>query len=209
MPKVWIRAAALSALGVAGPALMGLLAQVPAGVSYDEDKHPNPVVTWVQAKDFKPATYTAAVAAVGVETMSLSQDAGRRESVELASPSPARQKIRIYGDEIEVTFYPVMRQNFKLKSGRTFVLYTFRFPRAVTSAEHLNIAAFGRPPRGATPRFGSLPIPDRIEIRGNPGLYFEYNKTERAMYWFELGAGHTATSDATRDEFFDALDDLL
>ena len=185
-----------------------LLAQVPAGVSYDPGKHPNPLVTWVQTKDFKVSTYRQAVDAVGVETLSLSQDEGRRESVELASPNPARQKIRIFGEEVEVTFYPVMRQNYKLKSGRSFVLYTFRFPRAPVPADQLNAAAFGRPPRGTTPRFGSLPTPDRIDIRNAPGLYFE-SAMQRTIYWFELGAGHSATSDASKDEFFDVVDDLL
>jgi hypothetical protein len=140
--------------------------------------------------------------------MSLSQEVGRRESVELATPNPARQRIRIFGEETEVTFYPVMRQNYKLKSARTFVLYTFRFPRALTTADLLNAAAFERPPRGTTPRFGSVPVPDRIEIRDSPGLYFQIGM-EHILYWFELGAGHIAISDGSRDEFLDTLDDLL
>jgi len=185
-----------------------LLAQVPAGMPFNPAKHPNPVVTWVEEKNFKTTTFSAAVSAVGVDTMSLSQDQGRRESVELATPSPSRQKVRMAGEEVDVTFYPVMRQNYKLKSGHTFVLYTFRFPRALTSADVLNQAAFGRPIRGASPRFGSLPLPDRIEVRGNPGLYFE-NSKQRTIYWFELGAGHAASSDASKDEFFDVLEDLL
>jgi hypothetical protein len=185
-----------------------LLAQVPAGVPYNPGRHPNPIVTWVEEKSFKTATFSEAVAAVGVDTMSLSQDQGRRESVELASPSPARQKVRIAGDEVEVTFYPVMRQNYKLKSGHSFVLYTFRFPRALTSADVLNQAAFGRPARGTTPRFGSLPVPDRVEIRGNPGLYFD-NSKQRSVYWFELGAAHSATTDASKDELHEVLEDLL
>jgi hypothetical protein len=185
-----------------------LLAQVPAGVPFNPSKHPNPIVTWVEEKSFKAATFSAAAAAVGVDTMSLSQDQGRRESVELASPSPARQKIRMAGEDVEVTFYPVMRQNYKLKSGHSFVLYTFRFPRALTSADVLNMVAFGRPVRGATPRFGLLPVPDRVEIRGNPGLYFD-NSKQRTVYWFELGAAHSATTDASKDELYEVLDDLL
>jgi hypothetical protein len=185
-----------------------VLAQVPAGLPFDSSKHPNPVVTWVETKNFKATTFAAAVAAVGVDTMSLSQDEGRRESVELATPSAARQRVRLAGEDVDVTFYPVMRQNYKLKSGHTFVLYTFRFPRALTGADVLNAAAFGRPVRGARPRFGSVPIPDRIEIRGNPGLYFEDPK-QRSVYWFELGAAHSATTDAPKAEFFDVLDDLL
>jgi hypothetical protein len=185
-----------------------LLAQVPAGIPFNPDRHPNPIVTWVEEKNFKTATFSAAVAAVGVDTMSLSQEQGRRESVELATPSPARQRIRMAGEDVEVTFYPVMRQNYRLKSGHTFVFYTFRFPRALTSADVLNQAAFGRPVRGSTPRFGLLPAPDRIEIRGNPGLYFENSKL-RTVYWFELGAAHSATTDASKDTLFEVLEDLL
>lgn len=198
----------ITAIGVLCGLATTLLAQVPAGIPFNPSRHPNPIVTWVQEKDFKATTFSAAVAAVGVDTMSLSQDEGRRESVELATPSPARQKVRIAGENVEVTFYPVMRQNYKLKSGLSFVLYTFRFPRALTSSDALNQAAFGRPERGATPRFGSLPVPDRIEVRGNPGLYFE-NSKQRNVYWFELGAGHTATTDASKVELFDVLEDLL
>ena len=185
-----------------------VLAQVPAGIPFNPEKHPNPIVTWVQEKDFKTATFAEAVSAVGVDTMSLSRDEGQRESVELASPSPARQRVRMAGENVDVTFYPVMRQNYRLKSGHTFVFYTFRFPRALTSADVLNQAAFGRPLRGFPPRFGSLPVPDRIEIRGSPGLYFEGSQN-RTVYWFELGAAHSVTTDASKDEMFEALDDLL
>jgi len=111
-------------------------------------------------------------------------------------------------EQFEVTFYPVMRQNYKLKSGKSFQLYTFRFPRALTSADVLNQAAFGRPPRGTVPRFGSLPLPDRIEIRDAPGLYFDEGK-RRTIYWFELGASYSVTTEADKDELFRVLEDLL
>ena len=122
-----------------------LLAQVPAGVPYNPSKRPNAIVTWVNEKDFKATTFSAAVAAIGLETMTLSQDEGKRESVEVAAPSTGRQKIRIAGYDVEVTFYPVMRQNYKLKSGHTFVLYTFRFPRC--GGEERGLAPCGRAPR--------------------------------------------------------------
>jgi hypothetical protein len=185
-----------------------LFAQVPAGVPFDPSKHPNAIVTWVNAKDFRKVSFVEASEQVGVELMSLSRDQADRESVEIAVASPARQKIRIIGQEYEVTFYPVMRQNYKLKSGNSFVLYTFRFPRALTTAESLNQAAFGPLTRGATPRFGSLAVPDRIEIRGVPGLYFDEGK-QRTVYWFEMGAGYSVTTTAPKDELFRVLDDLL
>ena len=199
-------------LTISIPALLAatalVLAQVPAGAPFDAGKHPNPIVTWVNEKDFKKASFLEAAEKVGVEVMSLSKDAGERTSVEVAMPSSARQKLRYVGEEFEVTFYPVMRQVYKLKSGKAFQLYTFRYPRALTSADVLNMAAFQRPPRGTDPRFGSLTVPDRIEIRDAPGLYFDEGK-RRTAYWFELGAGYTVTTDADRDELFKVLDDLL
>jgi hypothetical protein len=183
-------------------------AQVPAGVPYDPRKHPNAIVTWVEQKDFQKLPFVEASEKVGVELMSLSRDEGERTAVELATPAVARQKIKSYEEEFEVTFYPVMRQTYKLKSGSTLLLYTFRFPRALTSADLLNRAAFGKPPRGVTPRFGSTPLPDQIDIRGVPGLYFDDGK-QRTIYWFELGAGYSATTNASKEELFRVLDDLL
>jgi hypothetical protein len=182
--------------------------QVPAGVPYDVKKHPNPIVTWVNEKDFRPVTFAEAADKVGVELMSLSRNQGERIAVELAIPSATKQKVRIIGAEYEVTFYPVMRQTYKLKSGNTFILYTFRFPRALTTADFLNQAAFGPFPRGENPRFGPMRLPDRIEIRERPGLYFD-EKTRRFAYWFELGSGFSATSNAPKEEFFRVIADLL
>jgi hypothetical protein len=183
-------------------------AQVPAGVPFDPKKHPNPIVTWVGEKDFARASFSDAAERVGVELMSLSREEGERTAVEIAAPATARQKVRIFGEEYEVTFYPVMRQTYKLKSGSSFQLYTFRFPRAMTTADFLNQTAFGRPPRGSQPRFGEAPVPDRIDIRGMPGLYFDDGK-RRTLYWFELGAGYSVTTDAPKEELFQVLEDLL
>ena len=185
------------------------VAQVPAGVPYDVKKHPNPIVTWVNEKDFRPTTFADAADKVGVELMSLSKEQGERISVEIAvPPSTRQQKVRIIGAEYEVTFYPVMRQTYKLKSGNTFILYTFRFPRALTTGDFLNRTAFGPWPRGETPRFGPLRLPERMEIRGRPGLYFD-NNTRRFAYWFELGSGFSVTSNAPMNEFFEVIGDLL
>jgi hypothetical protein len=185
-----------------------LFAQVPAGVPYEPKKHPNPIVTWVNEKDFQKSSFLEAADKAGVELMSLSRDEGARTTVEIAVPSTARQKLRIVDEQFEVTFYPVVRQNYTLKSGKMLQLYTFRFPRALTTADVLNRAAFGRPPRGATPRFGPLTVPDRIDIRDVPGLYFDDGKI-RTVYWFELGAGYSITTDASKDELLKVLDDLL
>ena len=112
-------------------AACAVYAQVPAGVPFDPGKHPNPIVTWVSEKDFRKVPFVEAAEIVGVELMSLSRDEGERTSVEIATPSTGRQRVRIVNSEYEVTFYPVMRQTYNLKSSSTFTLYTFRFPRAL------------------------------------------------------------------------------
>lgn len=183
-------------------------AQVPAGAPYDPGKHPNPIVTWVTEKDFRKTPFLEAADKAGVELMSLSREQADRTAVEVAVPSSPRQRLRYGGEQFEVTFYPVVRQTYMLKSGKTFLLYTFRFPRALTTADVLNDAAFRRPRPGATPRFGSLTLPDRIDIRDAPGLYFDDGK-RRTVYWYELGAGYSVTTDADKDELFKVLDDLL
>jgi hypothetical protein len=188
------------------PAAFG---QVPAGVPYDAAKHANPIVTWVNEKDFQKVSFAEAAKRVGVELMSLSAEVGERQFVELAVPSSSRQKLRIANEEFEVTFFPVMRQTYRLKSGKAFVLYTFRFPLALTSADVLNAVAFERPPRDTTPRFGSMPLPDRIEIRGYPGLYFDNHKGHRTTYWFEMGAGYAVTTNTGKEDLFKVLEDLL
>jgi len=185
-----------------------ILAQVPAGEPFDPGRHPNPVVTWVAEKDFKKASFREAADKVGVEVMSLSKDQGERTAIEVAMPSNARQRLNYVGEQFEVTFYPVMRQVYILKSGKALQLYTFRFPRAVTTAGVLNDAAFQRPPRGTSARFGNLTVPDRIDIRGVPGLYFDEGR-RKSVYWFELGAGYSVSTNADKDELFRVLDDLL
>ena len=184
------------------------LAQVPAGVPYDPAVHPDPIVTWVRKQDFKVTTFAEAEKLAGVEMMGLSQDEGRRESIEIASPSQSVRRVRILEKEIEVTFYAVVRQTYRLKTNHTFVMSSFRYPRALTSAEALNDAAFMKPRRAGDARFGTLPLPAQMDIRGGPGLFFDNGK-ERTIYWFELGAGHTVTTDAPKDVLFQVLEDLL
>ena|SRR5688572_30238713 len=185
-----------------------LLAQVPAGVPYDARRHPNPIITWVEQKDFRNVPFVEAAEKVGVELMSLSKGVGERTAVEIATPSTARQKIRNYGEEYEATFYPVMRQTYKLKSNNIFLIYTFKFPLALTTAEFLNATAFGKLPAGVRARFGSSPFPDVIKIRGVDGLYFDDGR-QRTIYWFEMEAGYSVTTNASREELFMVLEDLL
>jgi hypothetical protein len=210
-PPLLARRGDAALLSVAITVLMTIstaAAQVPAGVAYEEGRHPNPIVTWVNEKDFRRVPFVEAAEQVGVELMSLSRDVGERQFAEIATPSTSRQRIRVANEEFEVTFYPVMRQTYRLKSGKGFVLYTFRFPRALTTAEVLNDVAFARPPRGMLPRFGVLRPPERIDVRGVPGLYFDTGGL-RTIYWFEMGAGYSVTTTADKEELFKVLEDLL
>jgi hypothetical protein len=184
-------------------------AQVPAGVPFDPKIHPNPIVTWVRNEDFKTTPFADAIRQAGIEIMSLSQNEGKRDSLQLAIPAQGGpQRVRIMGQDVEVTFFPVVRQNYTLKDGKRFVMYSFRFPRALTSADVLNGAAFNKPRRPGDARFGTVTLPEQLEIRGVPGLIFDDGK-ERTIYWFEMGAGHSVTTDATQDELFRVLEDLL
>jgi len=45
--------------------------------------HPNPIITFVELKDFKPASPDRRRKETGIELLGLSQDEGKRESVEL------------------------------------------------------------------------------------------------------------------------------
>jgi hypothetical protein len=184
-------------------------AQVPAGVPFDPRIHPNPIVTWVREQDFKTTPFAEAIKQAGIEILSLSQDEGKRDSLQLASPPQSGpQRIRILGQNTEVTFFPVIRQNYTLKDGKRFVMYSFRFPRALTSAQALNEAAFSKPRRPADARFGTAALPEQLSIRGVPGLMFNDGK-ELTIYWFEMGAGHSVTTNTTPEKLFRVLEDLL
>src|SRR5688572_1670095 len=65
-------------------AAVGASAQVPAGAPFDPKIHPNPIVTWVRDQDFKTTPFAEAVKQAGIEIMSLSQDEGKRDSLQLA-----------------------------------------------------------------------------------------------------------------------------
>src|SRR5580765_3778728 len=107
-------------------------AQVPPGVSYEPGKHPNPIVTYVKTKDFRPTTYADAKKLSGFDPLGLSEKEGERQSIEIAEPKPANQKIELPNDEfplIKVEYFPVVRQSYLLKTGITLVLDAFRFPK--------------------------------------------------------------------------------
>src|SRR5262245_23745066 len=152
-----------------------LLAQIPPGDSYDPSKHVNPIITYVQAKDFKPSNFKSAGEMAGIPLMGLSKDTGTAESVDVADAGI--QNVRVGRGTLKVTFYPVVRQTFKLADGdgTTLVLYSFKNPKIPNQ----NAGPFseGLPQgRGRDPkdkRFGDVKAPEELEIRGFPGVLFD------------------------------------
>jgi hypothetical protein len=185
-----------------------LSAQIPPGDSYDPSKHVNPIITFVQAKDFKPSTYKDAGDMAGFPLMGLSKETGTVESVDVADAGI--QNVRVGRSTIKITFYPVVRQTFKLADGTTLALYSFKNPKIPNQ----NAGPFseGLPPnRGRDPkdrRLGDVKAPEELEIRGFPGVLFDKNGT-LTVAWQEEGVTHTATSTLSRRAFFRILDDLL
>ena len=121
MMRMGIRAV-LSVLLVAG----GGFAQVPAGEPYNPEKHPNPILTFVERDDFKPTTYDEARVTADIELLGISADEGSRKDLDMASG--AVDEIKILGRNTEVLFYPVVRQSFLLIEGESFILYSFKDP---------------------------------------------------------------------------------
>jgi len=185
-----------------------LLAQIPPGDSYDPSKHVNPIITYVQAKDFKPSNFKSAGEMAGIPLLGLSKDTGTAESVDVADAGI--QNVRVGRGTLKVTFYPVVRQTFKLADGTSLVLYSFKNPKIPNQ----NAGPFseGLPQgRGRDPkdkRLGDVKAPEELEIRGFPGVLFDKDGT-LTVAWQEEGVTHTATSTLSRRAFFRILDDLL
>ncbi len=182
----------------------------PPGAPFDPSRHPNPIVTFVEEKDFKPVTYEKAKADAGVDLLGLSQDEGKRGSVELADGRLAKN-MSILNFRTDVTFYPVVRQRFKLANGSDLVLYSFRFPKVTLPREYarmiLNEAAIEKKKKPSEMRFGGT-APEQLEIRGARGLLFDKDG-QITVYWQEEGVGHVAMASLARPELFRVVDDLL
>src|SRR2546427_2320389 len=182
----------------------------PPGAPFDPSKHPNPIVTFVEEKDFKPVAYDRAKADAGIELLGLSQDEGKRGSVELAEGRFVKN-MSILNFRTDVTFYPVVRQKFKLANGSDLVLYSFRFPRVALPREYariiLNEAAVEKKKKLSEMRFGGT-APEPLEIRGARGLLWE-KEGQITLYWQEEGVGHVATASLPRQELFRGIEDLL
>jgi hypothetical protein len=189
----------------------GAFAQTPPpGAPFDSSKHANPIITFVDVKEFKPVTSSEAAKTSGLELLGISQSEGKQESVEIADGRFVKN-MSILNIRTDVTFYPVVKQKFKLSGGADLVLHSFRFPKVNLPQDFtrivLNEAALERRKKPAEMRFGGAK-PEVLEIRGARGLLFEDNG-QITVYWQEDGVGHTVTSSLPRQELFEIVEDLL
>jgi hypothetical protein len=209
-----IRILPLAAILIVGTAAFG---QVPPGVPYVADQHPNPILTYVTNAEFKPASYTEAQRAGDIELFGISQEEGRRESIEVAGVPARPRKIKLLGRDVEIGFYPVVRQTFALEGGGKLVLHSFKFPRIddlpttrELAEQFLHEAAFEDKKKREETRFGLAPRPDPIDVRGYEGYFFENEDgDEFTVFWVEDGVAHTATSAVSDDDLFRIIEDLL
>ena len=182
----------------------------PPGAPFDASKHPNPIITFVESKDFKATGSAQAKSDIGIDLLGISQDEGKRESLDIADGRFVKN-MQILSVRTDVTFYPVIRQKFKLTEGGDLVLYSFRFPKVALPADFsrivLNEAALERKKKPSEMRFGGQK-PETLEIRGARALLFE-SEGQTTVYWQEGGVGHTATSSLPRKDLFRIIEDLL
>ena len=198
--------AVLSVLLVAG----GGFAQVPAGEPYNPEKHPNPILTFVERDDFKPTTYDEARVTADIELLGISADEGSRKDLDMASG--AVNKIKILGRNTEVLFYPVVRQTFLLIEGESFILYSFKDPKpdipSGIVASVLDRHAFTKAKKPEEGRFGLSSPPEQLGIRGSAALLFD-DDGELTLFWQDQRASHVATSTVDRQTLFRLVEDLL
>jgi hypothetical protein len=182
--------------------------EIPPGPTYDAAKHVNPMITFVQAKDFKSATYKEAQDIVDFPLLGISKETGSLDSISVAQPPvDASKELRL---NVKATFYPVVRQIFKIAGGGEVVLYSFKTPR-VQDNSFPRLGVGGMSNRGldnSKKRLGSVNLPEELEVRGLHGLLFEQDKT-LTVAWQEEGVIYTATSSLSRQALFDVIDDLL
>jgi hypothetical protein len=184
----------------------------PPGVPYDANKHPNPIITYVEEKDFRATTPEQIRKDAGIELLGLSQDEAKREALEMADGRFVKN-VAILNLRSDVTYYPVIRQKFKLAAGSDVVMYSFRFPKVALPIPPnftqivLNEAAVERKKKPSEMRFGGEK-PETFGIRGSPALLFEKDG-QTTVYWQEEGVGHTVTSRLPRKELFNVIEDLL
>jgi hypothetical protein len=182
----------------------------PPGAPFDASKHPNPIITFVESKAFKPVSSHEARKETGIELLGISLEEGKRENLEMAEGRFVKN-MSILGFRTDVTYYPVVRQTFKLTEGGNLVLHSFRFPKVSLPRDFaqivLNEASVEKKKKPTEMRFGGAK-PETFDIRGSGALLFE-NEGEITIYWQEEGLGHTATARLPRRELFQMIEDLL
>jgi hypothetical protein len=183
----------------------------PPGNPYDPARYPNPIITFVEDKDFKDADYAQVQKDSGIEVLGLSQTEGKSDTMAIA-PGRFVKNMTILGNiRSDVTYYPVVRQTFKLTGGGDLLLHSFKFPRVSLPQNFgravLNEAATEKKKKPSEMRFGGM-APEVLEVRGTEGLLFEKDG-KITVYWEESGVGHTATSSLPRRELFRIIEDLL
>ena len=188
-----------------------LWAQVPPGDPYDPAKHPNAIITYVLSRDFKASAYAEAAKEAGIELLGLAQPEAIRQSIEMAAGGI--RKTNILGRSVEVVYYPVVRQTFKLSGGEDITLSAFKFPRissippgAIPAV--LDQAAREKKKNPQEMRFGGTEMPEQFRIRGSDALLFDKDGVVTA-YWTEDGVGYTATGKMDRRRLFGIIEDLL
>ncbi len=203
------RFALIVAFSIAG-SIRAFAQTPPPGPPFDPAKHPNPIVTFVETKDFKPIALDQVKKESGIDLLGISKDEGERQSLQIADGRFVKN-MSILGFRTDVTFYAAVLQKFKLTSGADFVMYSFRFPKVALPPEFtrivLNEAAVERKKKPSEMRFGGAK-PEILEIRGARGLLFETDD-KTTVYWQEQGVGHTITSSIPRKDLFQIIDDLL
>jgi Domain of unknown function (DUF4367) len=183
---------------------------VPPGPPYDPEKHVNPVITYVQSRDFKPSSYKEAQQATDIQLLGLSKEMGSLERIDLAPAGPDTAKeLKL---DVRGTLYPVVRQTFKTMDGGEVILCSFKAPKV----QSMQSGRIGLPfPIGGrdskdpkNKRFGPETPPEELEIRGRLGLIFE-KENSITIAWQEEGVVHTVTSSLSRKDLFRVIDDLL
>ena len=182
----------------------------PPGPPYDASRHPNPIITFVEEKDFKTSSYEEEKKAAGIELLGLGQDEAKQESIEVADGRFVKN-MQILNFRTDVTFYAVVRQKFKLSSGPEIVLYSFRFPKVALPPQYaqivLNEAAVEKKKKPSEMRFGGS-APEELDIRGARGLLWEKDG-QTTVYWQEEGIGHVVTGSQKQEQLFQVIEDLL
>jgi hypothetical protein len=189
----------------------GRTSEIPPGPPYDPAKHVNPLITFVQSKDFKSSNYKEAQESADIQILGISKETGTLEGIALAQPPvDAQKELKL---NVKANFYPVVRQIFKVEGGGEIALYSFKTPRVQDTNYFGRLSVGGMPPsRGRDiinqKRFGKVPLPEELEVRGEPGLLFEDDGT-LTVAWQEEGVTYAATSKLSRKALFQVIDDLL